>query len=95
MPSILETFGLVYAEAMSQGIPIIYSKGQGFDGQFDNGIVGYAVNCFDYKDISEKIIDLYNNYQQFSEQCLSMVDKFNWSTIAQEYMKIYNLCPRN
>jgi Glycosyltransferase len=91
MPSILESFGLVYAEAMSQGIPIIYSKGQGFDGQFDNGVVGYAVNCFDYRDISDKIIDIYNNYQQFSERCVSLVDKFNWLTIAQEYIKIYGL----
>jgi glycosyltransferase involved in cell wall biosynthesis len=89
MPSILETFGLIYAEAMSQGIPIIYSKGQGFDGQFENGEVGYAVNCFDYRDISNKIIDLYNNYKQFSERCVSLVEKFNWLTIAREYKKIY------
>jgi glycosyltransferase involved in cell wall biosynthesis len=89
MPSIHETFGLAYAEAMSQGLPIIYSKGQGFDGQFENGVVGYAVNCFDYKDISNKIIDLYNNYKQFSERCVFFVDKFNWTTIAKEYKKIY------
>lgn len=89
MPSVLETFGLVYAEAMSQGMPIIYSKGQGFDGQFENGVIGYAVNCFDFKDIAQKIIDLYNNYQQFSERCVSLVDKFNWLTIAKEYRRIY------
>jgi glycosyltransferase involved in cell wall biosynthesis len=89
MPSINETFGLVYAEAMSQGLPIIYSKGQGFDGQFENGIVGYAVSCFDYKDIANKIIDLYRNYNQFSERCISLVDKFNWLTIAKEYRRIY------
>ena len=29
MPSIIETFGLVYAEAMSQGLPVIYTRGQG------------------------------------------------------------------
>jgi glycosyltransferase involved in cell wall biosynthesis len=94
MPSVLETFGLVYAEAMSQGVPIIYSKGQGFDGQFENGVVGYAVNCFDYRDISDKIIDIYNNYQQFSERCVSLADKFNWLIIAQEYIKIYGLSTR-
>ena len=37
MPSVTETFGLVYAEAMSQGLPVIYTKGQGFDGQFEEG----------------------------------------------------------
>ena len=89
MPSILETFGLVYAEAMSQGLPIIYSTGQGFDGQFKNGVAGYAVNCFDYRDISHKIVDLYKNYQQFSERCVSLVDKFNWLPIANAYKRIY------
>ena len=89
-PSIHETFGLVYAEAMSQGLPVIYSKGQGFDGQFENGVVGYAVSCFDYRDIAQKVIDLYNNYQQFSERCISLVDKFKWPTIANEYKNIYS-----
>ena len=39
MPSYHETFGLVYAEAMSQGLPVIYTKGQGFDGFFEDGKV--------------------------------------------------------
>jgi glycosyltransferase involved in cell wall biosynthesis len=91
MPSILETFGLVYAEAMSQGLPLIYSKGQGFDGQFKDGVVGFAVNCFDYGDIAQKILDLYKYYQQFSEKCVSLVDKFNWLTIASKYRRLYKL----
>ncbi|NMA83795.1 MAG: glycosyltransferase family 4 protein, partial [Epulopiscium sp.] len=37
MPSITETFGLVYPEAMSQGLPLIYTRGQGFDGQLEDG----------------------------------------------------------
>lgn len=89
MPSINESFGIVYAEAMSQGVPVIYSKGQGFDGQFENGIVGYAVNCFDYNNITQKIIELYNDYEQFSKRCVSLVDRFNWLTIAAEYKRIY------
>ena len=89
LPSIHETFGLVYAEAMSQGLPVIYSKGQGFDGQFENGAVGYAVNCFDYIEIMERIIDLYNNYHSVSSRCISLVDKFSWLTIAKDYKRIY------
>lgn len=89
MPSVNESFGIVYAEAMSQGVPVIYSKGQGFDGQFENGIVGFAVDCFDYLNITKKIIELYNNYEQFSKRCVSLVDRFNWLTIAAEYKRIY------
>ena len=29
MPSKHETFGLVYAEAMTQGLPVIYTKNEG------------------------------------------------------------------
>jgi|WetSurMetagenome_2_1015567.scaffolds.fasta_scaffold96948_1 glycosyltransferase involved in cell wall biosynthesis len=90
LPSIHETFGLVYAEAMSQGLPVIYSEGQGFDRQFENGVVGYAVNSFDYRNIMQKIIDLYDNYQQVSERCITLVEKFKWSAIANEYKKIYS-----
>ena len=37
MPSKYETFGLVYPEAMSRGIPIVYTKNQGFDKYFEDG----------------------------------------------------------
>jgi len=55
MPSFHETFGLVYLEAMSQGLPIIYTKEQGIDGYFKDGTVGYSVNPNDISDIVKKI----------------------------------------
>jgi glycosyltransferase involved in cell wall biosynthesis len=42
MPSYSETFGMVYAEALMNGTPILYSKDTGFDGLFEN--VGVAVD---------------------------------------------------
>ncbi len=90
MPSITETFGLVYAEAMSQGLPVIYSKGQGFDQQFDNGQVGYAVNCFDINEISCRIQDILSNYNSISSNCLKNVSKFNWKKIIGDYVILYS-----
>lgn len=90
MPSIFESFGLAYAEAMSQGLPVIYSKGQGFDGQFANGVVGYAVNSLDYEGICARILDLYANYQRFSERCIALVERFNLALIAKEYRQLYD-----
>lgn len=89
MPSITETFGLVYAEAMSQGLPVIYSKGQGFDGQFNEGTVGYSVNCFNAYEIADRIVDIINNYQSLSMNSLRLCNKFDWEKIADVYTKIY------
>lgn len=89
MPSYRETFGLVYPEAMSQGLPVIYSKGQGFDGQFDEGVIGYSVNSKDPNDIANKIIKILNSYKEISERCLIKVQKFNWKEINYNYLKQY------
>ena len=89
MPSISETFGLVYAEAMSQGVPVIYSKNQGFDGQFPDGLVGYAVNPKNTHDIVEKVELILQNYNQMSENCMRYVNKFRWSDLGKQYIDIY------
>lgn len=90
MPSLTETFGLVYAEAMSQGLPIIYTRGQGFDKQFKDGEVGYPVNCFAADEIVENVIKIIDDYKAISERCIRLVDKFDWNTISQKYINIYS-----
>lgn len=88
MPSITETFGLVYAEAMSQGLPVIYSRGQGFDEQFPDGIIGYSVNSFDIKELAMKIEEVIKNYNSLSKNCIE-VKKFKWEKIESIYKKSY------
>lgn len=90
MPSIHESFGLVYAEAMSQGLPVIYTKGQGFDGQFVDGKVGYSVDCFNADDISNKVLQIINNYSEISDNCSKEADKFDWNKITCEYSDQYS-----
>jgi glycosyltransferase involved in cell wall biosynthesis len=89
MPSIAETFGLVYAEAMSQGLPIIYSRGQGFDKQFEEGQVGYSVDCYNEREIAKKIISIVDRYDIISNSCVKLCDKFDWKLISDQYAKIY------
>lgn len=89
MPSHTETFGLVYAEAMSQGVPVLYTRGQGFDGQFPEGTVGYPVSDSDPVELAEKIRQVAENYSSLSANCLANVSRFDWHTIAKEYQHIY------
>ncbi|GAB2479894.1 hypothetical protein GCM10008929_01940 [Alkalibacterium psychrotolerans] len=89
MPSHSETFGLVYPEAMSQGLPVIYSKGQGFDGQFDYGQIGFPVNSNDSMDIADKMADIINDYNFFSKNAIDKYKMFNWKTISEEFKKDY------
>jgi glycosyltransferase involved in cell wall biosynthesis len=84
-----ESFGLVYAEAMSQGLPVIYSRGQGFDGQFAQGVVGYSVQSNSSEEIELRIIEIVNRYEFISENCLRFSDKFMWEVIEDKYMNIY------
>ncbi|WP_054957485.1 glycosyltransferase family 4 protein [Paenibacillus dakarensis] len=90
MPSIHETFGLVYAESISQGVPVIYTKGQGFDGQFEEGMVGYSVNSSSSEQIAQKIISIIKKYDVISKNCLNLSHKFKWEFIEQEYNNIYS-----
>ncbi|WP_054860233.1 glycosyltransferase [Gracilibacillus sp. JCM 18860] len=90
MPSIHETFGLVYVEAMSQGLPIIYTKNQGFDGQFTNGVVGYSVDCFNEKEIADRILMISHNYNNISDNCTRKSNLFDWNKLTQDYNNIYH-----
>lgn len=89
MPSKYETFGLVYVEAMSQGVPIIYTKGQGFDGYFDEGVVGFSVKYNDYNNIKKRIFDIVDNYNNISKQCIIKSKSFLWKDISSRYREIY------
>ena len=89
MPSRTETFGLVYAEAMSQGLPVLYSSGQGFDGQFPDGFIGYAVDKSNPQNVAERIIDVITQYAKMSQNCVANIPKFDWNNIVIMYRDLY------
>lgn len=90
MPSLRETFGLVYIEAMSQGLPVLYTLGEGIDGFFEeNCAIGCNPKSID--DIASKISLLRSNYRSMEIDRDMLENKFCWSRIAQYYKDfIYN-----
>lgn len=91
MPSKFETFGLVYIEAMTQGTPCIYSKGQGIDGYFEEGEIGYPINPDDVQDSIIRIMKILDNYEDMSGRCLNLVSQFDWSHIVDKFINIYSM----
>lgn len=89
MPSIYETFGLVYIEAMSQGLPVIYTENQGIYGYFKEGTVGYASDPFNSEEIKENILKILDNYNKISSKAIEEAQKFNWDKITDKYIELY------
>lgn len=91
MVSSPETFGLVYVEALSQKLPIVYAKNQGFDGFFEDGFVGYPALAGDVTDIQNAIEGLIKNYNQICDniQTIDLHKDFDWNSIGKKYRTIY------
>ncbi|MEC3940318.1 glycosyltransferase family 4 protein [Enterococcus mundtii] len=89
LPSKSETFGLSYAEAISQNTPVIYSKNEGFDKQFEEGVVGYSVNSNSKEEIKSRInkmiLDL-DSFQGISEYS----KEFDWDKISNKISEVYS-----
>ena len=84
-----ETFGLVYAEAMSQGLPILYTRNQGFDGFFPDGHVGYSTSDVNVAEVVDNIKKILSNYDALSRNCFDSVGVFDWTKIAKIYESDY------
>ena len=89
VPSSAETFGMVYLEAMSQGVPVLYTRGQGFDGQFAEGEVGYSVVCGKVKQQAKMLQQITEDYAQRSERCVAHAKDYAWPVVAKRWMEIY------
>lgn len=88
MPSLYETFGLVYVEALLQGLPILYTRNEGIDGFYKDEI-GEAVGLGNAEEIKEKLTLLYKNYNAYKLNTPLYKSNHDWKLIAKEYLKLY------
>lgn len=87
MPSLHETFGLTYVEALSQNLAILYTKGQGVDGLFDER-VGIGVNPTSVDSIRTALSEMLEHREKYSNKGVDF-GMFQWSPIAERYLSIY------
>ncbi len=85
-----ESFGLVYAEAMSQGLPVLYTRGQGFDGQFPEGQAGWPVDADNPAGIAAAVKRVAADYTALAGRCPALAaDRFRWDDICRQYAALY------
>jgi glycosyltransferase involved in cell wall biosynthesis len=89
VPSFKESFGLVYVEAMTQGLPVVYTKGQGFDGNYEEGVVGFSVLPKEHEKIAEAILKIKDNYNEISKNAYDHALDFSWSFNSKMLNDIY------
>jgi glycosyltransferase involved in cell wall biosynthesis len=94
MPSFVETFGVAYIEALSQGTPIVHTRGQGVDGYFQAGTVAEAVDPQDVRSLADAVERLVVRPQASPERCVEQARRFDWSEIAGEYHGLYRAASR-
>jgi len=89
MASFTETFGLVYLEALSQGLPVIYSKNTGIDGLFNDGQIGYSVNPHDVEEVANAILKTYDNYNRIVKNTHNLINAFHPEKIVKKLYTLY------
>jgi glycosyltransferase involved in cell wall biosynthesis len=55
MPTLRDSFGMVFVEALFAGLPILHSRGTSIDGYVENEATGYAADPHDLADIGRGI----------------------------------------
>lgn len=86
-----EGFGLVAAEGMAAGKPVIASDVPGLS-EVVRGAGVFFEKC-NARDLSHIILELLNNkvkYKKIADECLEKSNNYNIDRMVKDYMKVYN-----
>ena len=88
-----ETFGLVAAEALAMGVPVLTSNRGSLLEIVENSINGYQSENLIDRNVNNFVKELLNNDEKFNEIMLNCLEKskdYNWSNTAIEIENLYN-----
>jgi glycosyltransferase involved in cell wall biosynthesis len=88
MPSKAETFGLVYIEALLQGLPVMYTQNEGIDGFYDDSI-GEKVENTSVSAIERGLERLIQKRDHYSFDIEQFLKNHDWKRIAEVYQQLY------
>lgn len=92
LPSMFETFGVVYIEALACGVPIISTKCGGPE-DFFNESLGYMIEVNNSDELYKAMENSINNKDRFNKEEISLYikNRFSKEVIVKEIEKVYNL----
>jgi len=87
-----ESFGIILAEALAAGVPIVASDIPAFRYLLDEGKYGALFENENAMSLAEKIIDLLRSQerrQELQKKGLEQAQRFDWSMVSDEIMNVY------
>lgn len=93
LPSRPETYGMVFAEAVLAGVPILWARNQGIDGMFDGMAVGYAADPTSVDDVAKGLLHLIERQEMLKRsiaelQASGALDMLRRSQIGGRYSEL-------
>jgi glycosyltransferase involved in cell wall biosynthesis len=82
LPSLIEGFGLVYVESLSQGTPIVYTENTGARDICTNGVHGFCVPISDLDSLVALLQQQLSDRQLLSslrQNCIDLTTQVTWS----------------
>lgn len=92
LPSISDSFGLVVAEAMAAGLPVIVTENTGSRELVCEGAEGFVVPIRDVEELKEKILRLYENSglrREMGAAARNRVKEFSWEKYGERLISVY------
>ena len=89
-----ESFGIILAEAMASGTPVLASDIQAFVDLLSVGDSGVNFASEDSNDLAKKVIELLRNsarLQELAENGLVSAIRFDWGSVASQIMSVYEV----
>ncbi len=90
LPSRNETFGMVYVEALLNGIPIVYSKNTGIDGHIDGVRGAIGIDPYSIESIRDGMLQLLANQETFRDRLREQRQLVEHRFDAMAHVAAYN-----
>jgi glycosyltransferase involved in cell wall biosynthesis len=96
LPSRPETYGMVYAEALLAGVPVLWSQNEGIDGLFNDAGIGYCCDPQSVDDIAAGLCHMLTEQRRLKQRIARMqadgaFDLLRREAIGARYRQLISL----